>query len=608
MWRRIAERYLGDPNGTANLVRRVLNDYARPHWTRYALALLLMAVAAAATALTAYLVGRAINETYLNRSFAGVAMVAGAAILLFVIKGLCSYGQAVTLARIGNHITAANQRRMVDTLLQQSLSYFADRHSSEFTARIGLGATAPSHVLNMLVRSFGRDALTLIGLAVVMVIQAPVLSLVALLVMPPSILAVRHLNKRARAIAQTEFAGGMRVIEVMQEMIQGLRMVKVLNLEGEMQRRAAGHIESIEHAANKLARVSNRSSPLMEALGGIAVGLVMLYGGYQVLLLGRPPGEFVSFITAFLLAYEPAKRLARLNIELNSVIVGVQVLFEVLDLPGDAKDAGKPPLRLGPGRIEFVDVSFHYRANLPVLRGLSFAAQPRQVTALVGPSGGGKTTIFNLLLRFFDADAGAILIDGQDVTAVSRESLRRHVAYVGQDVFLFRGSIRENIAFGRSDAREEDIVAAAEAAHAHEFISRFPAGYDTPVGEHGLQLSGGQRQRIAVARAFIRNAPILLLDEPTASLDSESERRVQQAVARLSEGRTTLVIAHRLHTITRADVIHVVEDGRVVESGSHAELMRARGRYADFYGIQFGTSEPAPPPAGAPLVTPRTVA
>jgi ABC-type multidrug transport system fused ATPase/permease subunit len=585
---RLAARAPNDPNGTANLVRRVLRDYAQPRWRSYAGALLLMGTASAATAVTAYLVGRAINETYVNRSFAGVALVACGAMVLFAVKGLCSYGQAVMLARVGNRITADNQRRMVDALLRQNVAYFADRHSSEFTARVGLGAAAPSQVIGMLVRSLGRDGLTLVLLLAVMVIQAPLLSLVALIVMPPSILGLRHLVKRVRSIAQQEFAGGARVIETMQEMTQGIRMVKALNLEDEMRRRALSDIAGIEQAANKLARVSNRSSPMMEALGGIAVGLVVLYGGHQVLLLDRPPGEFVSFITAFLLAYEPAKRLARLNIELNSVIVGVQVLFEVLDLPADAGEAGKPPLSVASGRIVFHDVHFQYRAGVPVLRGLSFTAEPRRTTALVGASGGGKSTIFNLLLRLHDAQSGTILVDDQNVVAVTQASLRHHIAYVGQDIFLFRGSIRGNIAFGRRDASEGEIIAAARAAHAHDFIMRFPDGYDTPVGEHGLQLSGGQRQRIAVARAFIRDAPVILLDEPTASLDSEAERHVQEAVARLAEGRTTLVIAHRLHTVIRADIIHVVDDGRVIESGTHGELMRANGRYAHFHHDQFG--------------------
>jgi len=271
----------------------------------------------------------------------------------------------------------------------------------------------------------------------------------------------------------------------------------------------------------------------------------------------------------------------------------VRVLYEIIDSPpGESKDDDRPSLKLSAGRLEFADVRFAYRAGVPVLRGMNFLAQPGKLTALVGPSGGGKSTVLDLILRFYTADSGRILIDDQDIASVSRASLRGQIAYVGQVVQLFRGTIRENIALGRIGAGEAEIVAAAKAAHAHDFIASFPAGYDTPVGEHGLQLSGGQRQRIAIARALIKNAPIILLDEPTAALDSESEHHVQEALAELRKGRTTLVIAHRLATITHADNILVVEAGQVVESGRHDELLRKGGRYASFYRLQFKEEAP----------------
>jgi ATP-binding cassette subfamily B protein len=349
-----------------------------------------------------------------------------------------------------------------------------------------------------------------------------------------------------------------------------------------------------------MARVANRASPLMEMLGGFAVALATIYGGYRVIETGATPGEFVSFLAAFLLAYEPAKRLARLNIDLNNNLVGVRVLYEVIDSPpGEPADDDRPPLRLSSAQVEFDDVRFSYRPGEPVLNGMNFVAQPGKVTALVGPSGGGKSTVLNLLLRFYDIESGHIRIDGQDIAAVSRRSMRERIAYVGQHVHLFRGSIRENIAFGKLGASDAEIIAAAQAAHAHDFILGFPSGYDTSVGEHGLQLSGGQRQRIAIARALIKDAPIILLDEATAALDSESERHVQAAIAELCHGRTTLVIAHRLSTIMHADCILVVEGGLVVESGRHDELLRKGGRYASFYRLQLQDQAPAREPAVA---------
>jgi ATP-binding cassette subfamily B protein len=319
-----------------------------------------------------------------------------------------------------------------------------------------------------------------------------------------------------------------------------------------------------------------------------------------VIETGASPGQFVSFLAAFLLAYEPAKRLARLNIDLNNNLVGVKILYEVIDSsPGEPSEDELPPLAWTDARVEFADVQFAYSADTPVLRGMSFVARRDTVTALVGPSGGGKSTVLNLILRFYDAGSGHVLIDGQDVARVSRRSLRHEIAYVGQIVHLFRGTIRENIALGKLDASDAEIVAAATAAHAHDFILGFPAGYDTPVGEHGLQLSGGQRQRIAIARALIKNAPIILLDEATASLDSESERTVQEALEELCKGRTTIVIAHRLSTIMHADCILVVEDGAVVESGRHDELLRKGGRYASFYRLQLKEQPPLLEPVAA---------
>ncbi len=578
------------------LIRRLLLEQGLTHWKQYVFAFTLMAVAAGGTALSAYLIGNVINEAYVNRNLAGIITLGGITVLLFATKGLATYGQAVTMSRIGNRIIANNQRALFAKLLNEGLGFFSDRHSTEFIARLSMGAASATQVLNLLITSVGRDLFSLIGLVAVMVTQDPVMSFFSFVVAPPALFALRKIVRRIYKVARTQFHGTERVLETMQETLQGIRIVKAFTLEDIMRQRFDAQVAAVEHEANKMARLSNRASPLMETLGGCAIAMALTYGGYRVLETGATPGQFFSFITAFLLAYEPAKRLARLNIELNSALVGVRILFEVLDAPpSEPADLVKPALRIDAARVDFQDVHFGYRADEPILRGMTFTAEPGRLTALVGPSGGGKTTIFNLILRFYDAERGRIVIDGQDIAGVSRRSLREHVAYVGQDVFLFRGSVRENIAFGRPGASEDEIVAAAKAAFAHDFITAFPRGYDTPVGEHGLQLSGGQRQRIAIARALIKNAPIILLDEATAALDSESERQVREAMDRLCEGRTTLAIAHRLHTVAHADRIFVIEQGRAVESGRHDELLRRNGRYASFYRLQLEQQEPRPP-------------
>jgi subfamily B ATP-binding cassette protein MsbA len=590
---------LADRNSAPALIHRLLTEQAFGLWRSYAVAFGLMAVAAAATAAGAYLIGDVINAAYVDKNLPGIVVLAIVTAVIFLIKALASYGQAVMLSRIGNRIVALNQLKMFNALISQNVAFFSQRHSSEFMARLTTGATAASQVINLIVTAIGRDLLSLIGLLAVMIVQDPIMSFFSFIVAPPAFIVLRKMIRRIYTIARNQFTGSTRILETMQETVQGIRTVKAFTLEDVMRKRLDANVAELEAESNKWARVAHRASPLMEALGGFAIAMALIYGGWRVIETGATPGQFFSFLAAFMLAYEPAKRLARLNIELNSGLVGVRILFEIIDSPPtEPNDADKPQLKITTAHVEFNDVRFGYRPGEIVIRGMTFMAEPGKMTALVGPSGGGKSTVFNLILRFHETDAGTVKIDGQDIASVSRASLRGQVAYVGQDVFLFHGTIRENIAIGRPGASDEEIVAAAKAAHAHEFVSAFPAGYDTPVGERGAQLSGGERQRIAIARALIKDAQIILLDEATASLDSESERLVQDAMTKLCEGRTTIAIAHRLHTITHADRILVVESGAIVESGRHDELLRKSGRYAAFYRLQIKEEkqpEPEPP-------------
>jgi ATP-binding cassette subfamily B protein len=584
---KLPRKITDDPYGAAILIRRLIAEQGLNYWRRYLTAFALMGVVAAATAGATYVLGQVINQAYVAKSVPGITILSGVTVLLLFIKGVATYGHTVILSKISNAILANNQRALFAKLMSESIGFYSERHSSEFLARLTTGAKSITDLLNMLINAIGRDFLVLVAMICVMVMQDPILSLIGLVAVPPAMLMLRKLVKRIKGLAHTQFTGTADIMETMQESLQGIRTVKAFTLEGTMERRINENIAHVEQNANKMARVSNRSNPLMETLGGFAVAGCLLYGGYSVVALGATPGQFFSFMTAFLMATEPAKRLARLNIDLNSQLVGARMLLEVIDNPAsELADDDKPDLKLSNARIELRDISFAYRADEPVLNRLSFVAEPGKVTALVGPSGGGKSTVLALLLRFYEIKEGEILIDGQSIAHVSRRSLRQQTAYVGQDVYMFRDTIRANIAFGKKDATESEIIEAAKAACAHDFIMGFPLGYDTPVGEHGTQLSGGQRQRIAVARALIRNAPIILLDEATAALDSESEKQVQEAIEHLCQNRTTIVIAHRLHTIMHADAIMVVEAGEIVEQGRHEDLLRRGGRYASFFRLQ----------------------
>jgi len=582
-----------DPYGAAILVRRLIMEQGAAYWRRYLLAFLLMGVSAGATAGSAYILGQVINQAYVEKNVRGIMILSAVTVLIFILKGAATYGHQVILSKISNAILANNQRRLFAKLMSESVAFFSERHSSEFLARLTSGANSVTQVLNLLINALGRDVLLLIGLVAVMLTQDPYMALLGFLVAPPAMLVLRKLVKRIKGLAHNQFTGTADILETMQESLQGIRTVKAFTLEPTMRERIDASIAAVERNANKMARVSNRSSPLMETLGGFAVAGGLMYGGYSVVAMGATPGQFFSFLTAFLMAYEPAKRLARLNIELNSNLIGARKLLEIVDSPSsEPVDDDKPALKLTDARVEFRDVSFAYRPDEPVLNRMSFVAEPGKMTALVGPSGGGKSTVLALLLRLYEVNDGDILIDGQTISGVSRQSLRQQTAFVGQDVYLFRATIRENIAFGKTGASEDEIVAAAKAACAHEFIMGFPLGYDTPVGEHGTQLSGGQRQRVAVARALIKNAPVILLDEATAALDSESEKQVQEAIEHLCQNRTTIVIAHRLHTIMHADAILVVEGGEIVERGRHDDLLRRGGRYASFFRLQHRDAGP----------------
>jgi ATP-binding cassette subfamily B protein len=571
---------------------RLLREKWREYAPRYAVAFFFMAVVAGATSFSAWLMKDVINKIFVDRDTAAVFWLPALVIVLYATKGAASYFQEVMLARIGNRMVAETQKKMFRQLLRQDMAFFARHPSSDLMIRVTRSAGATREALNMVATGLGRDLLTLGGLVTVMVIQQPIMFAICMIGAPIGLLVQTKLIRRIQKVSRSEMMSDGHVVNTIREASQGIRVVKAFTLENAMSDRMNTAVEHVEARNNKLVAINARTSPLVDSLGGLAFAGVIFYAGWRAINYGDTPGEFFSFITALLLAYEPAKRLSKLHIKMAQVTVGVRMMFEMIDTEPVLKDKpGASALIVPSGEIRFDEVTFGYEAGNPVLDSLSFTAAPGKTTALVGLSGGGKTTLMNLILRFWDPWTGKVLVDGVDISAVQVASLRRNVSLVSQDVFLFEGTIRDNIRAGLDGATDADVVAAAKAAYAHHFIENMPQGYNTQVGELGAQLSGGQRQRISIARAFLKNAPIILLDEPTSALDSESEQAIQRALTQLTERRTTLVIAHRLATILNADCIYVLDKGRIAESGTHVQLLKHAGIYARLYDIQFAPNQ-----------------
>ena len=589
---------------TQALVKRLVREYVRPHGRRIGAALACMVVVAISTAAFTQIIKPIVDDVFMSRREDMLVPIALAALVIFTAKGLATYGQAVLMSFVGHSIVAELQRRLYARVIGADLAFFNRTSPGELVARfindINLLRGA---VANTLV-GVGKDSLTAFALLGVMFYEDWLLALIAFVAFPTAIFPIVRIGQRMRKVSgktQTEVG---RLTTLLDETFHGVRYVKAYAMEAYEMARAGQVIEAVFRLNYKGARTRNVLHPIMEVLGGLAIVAVILYGGQQVISGGKAPGSFFAFITALLLAYEPVKRLARLNASLQEGLAAAVRVFALLDREPEIRDRpDAAPLEVTGGTIRFENVIFAYEGSGPALHGVTLEVPAGRTVALVGPSGAGKSTIMNLIPRFYDVAEGRVTIDGQDLRALNLDSLRAQIALVSQEILLFDDTIRANIAYGRPEASEAEIAAAAAAAGVEDFIADLPLGLETPVGPRGSLLSGGQRQRIAIARAMLKNAPILLLDEATSSLDSESERHVQRALAQLMTGRTTLVIAHRFSTVVHADIIYVIEAGRIVDSGSHAELLARAGPYARLYALQFAEDEGAAiaeiPPARA---------
>ncbi len=577
-----------DSEAITGMLKRIIAENGRDHIRGYAIAITCLILVALSTAYIGYIVKSVIDSAFIARNIVDAWKICFSIFLVFVVRGFAGYFQSVILSKIGNNIIARYQRRLYSHLMTLSVGFFSEARSAQLAARISQNVSGIRDVMNLTITSTARDLLTFIALLCVMVFQDPVLSIAFVVIAPPLFFALRYISKRLRAATRDAIVLNSHVLGAMQETIQGVSIVKAFTMEEELERKINKLITAAEHRQNRIARLSERNGPLIETVAGFAIASLFAYAAYRSIYDNVSPGVFFSFATSLLLAYDPARRLAKLQVQLERAVVNARMIYELLDMEPRQRDLpDAKPLNVTDARIEFRDVHFAY-GDESVLSGVNFTAEGGQTTALVGPSGAGKSTVINLIPRFYDPKSGSIFIDGQDIAHVTKQSLREQLAYVSQQPYLFEGTIRDNIRYGRPNATDVEIEEAARLAYAHDFIEAQPMGYDTPVGENGVTLSGGQRQRLSIARALVRNAPILLLDEATSALDTESEAAVQKALEEAMSGRTVVVIAHRLSTVIRAEKIVVMQNGRVVEEGNHETLATAdNGLYARLNNLQL---------------------
>ncbi len=586
-----------DPQPTSSyaLVARLYRGHIRRHLTRLSFAAFCMTVVAAATAANAWLMEPVLDKVFLERDEAMLLLVPLAVLGIALVKGVAGYLQGYIMAAVGQRIIADVQIDLFGHLMHADLDYFQRITSGRLVSNFLNDANLLRDAVSKALTGIAKDSLMLAFLVALMFHQDWRLATVTFIIFPIAILPVRNLGRRARkASTETQERTG-RFSAILTETLQASRHIKAYGMEAYESARAQEAIEARLRAIYKVVKTRAAASPIMETLGGVAVAAVIYYGGSRVISGETTPGTFFSFVTALVMAYQPMKSLANLNTALQEGLAAAQRIFAMLDVEPEIKERpNAPALQLTGGEIRFNGVTFVYPDGQPALQDIDLVVPPGRRVALVGSSGAGKSTLLNLIPRFYDPSSGQVLIDGQDIREISLASVRANIGLVSQEATLFDDTVRSNIGYGKPNATDEEIMGAARAAAADTFIKAIEGGYDGVVGESGTRLSGGQRQRIAIARAMLKDAPILLLDEATSALDAESERQVQEALAALMEGRTTLIVAHRLSTVIDADIIHVIDAGRIVETGSHAELMARAGVYARLYRSQTNGSEESP--------------
>ncbi len=570
-----------------NLYKRVLEE-VKPYWLRLLLAMICMSMVAGATAAIAYLIKPLLDEVFIARDVKKLTLIPGLVVGVYILKGVFAFGQGYWMSWVG--ITVVNNLRVkLYTHMQTlSLSFFHRNSSGVLMSRITNDVNNIQGAVSNVITGMIMDVFTVLGLVFVIFYRDWKLATFGMLIIPMAIFPLYYFGRKLRKLSREGQVTMGSLTNILHEALQGIRIVQAFNMQDFENKRFIDEATRLLNVYMRTVVVRVVSSPLMEVMGGFCTAGIIWWGGYNVINGTSTPGSFISFLTALLMLYEPIKRLTRLNEVIQQGMAAAERVYAILDTkPEITSKPGAEPLPGVTREIEFRDVRFGYDEGKEVLKGINLKVRAGEVLAIVGTSGGGKTTLVNLIPRFYDVWSGAVFIDGRDLRDVTVESLRDQIAVVSQNVILFNDSVRDNIAYGDMSAPMEEIEEAARAAYAYDFIMEMPDGFQTVIGESGVRLSGGQRQRLAMARAIRKNAPILILDEATSSLDTESEMYVQKALENLMRGRTTFVIAHRLSTVRNADRIIVMSEGRIVEEGNHDQLMELDGEYRRLYEMQF---------------------
>ena len=560
---------------------------AKKYYLRFILAAICMVIAGGLQSALPLISKPAIDKIFVSKDMGALTWIPFAIVGIFLFKGLCNYGQNILMSSIGLRIVADLRNKLYECIQRQSLSFFTGHPTGVLMSRITNDVLSVQSAASEAVTALVKDTFTLVCLVGVIFYTDWKLALLAMIVFPLTVYPIAWFGRKMRKVTTSTQITMGTLNSLLQETIAGTRIVKAFCMEKYESDRFGAENERLFKLNMKTVTINAISSPLMDFLGGLGIAAVIFYGGYNVVQGYSTPGTFFSFIAALLMLYEPVKRLTNVNNTINQGIAGADRIFSIIDRVPDIIDKtdaqALPPIQ---NSIDLQNVSFRYEEK-PVLKNVNLTIRAGEVVAFVGMSGGGKTTLVNLIPRFYDVSEGRVLIDGRDIRDITLSSLRGQIAIVTQQTILFNDTVRNNIAYGDICTTEEEIYKAAKAANAHDFIMKLPNGYDSNIGELGTKLSGGEKQRISIARALLKDAPILILDEATSSLDTEAEIEVQDALDNLMKGRTTLVIAHRLSTIRNADRIIALVNGEIVEEGNHDTLMARKGEYYRLYNLQF---------------------